>query len=139
MPNKIIPAKIDVIFKSIFSRKENEDILLDLLSSLLDIPKDSVQKIEVLNTDVFPENADGKFSRMDLKLMVDDRLVNIEMQISSQSDFRDRTLYYWAKMYGDLKRGSEYSELKPCITINIIDFNMFDCETFHSHFKIMET
>lgn len=139
MPGKIIPARIDVVFKSMFSRKENEDLLKDLVASLLNIPKGSIQNIEVLNAEVYPETADGKFCRLDLKLLADDRLVNIEMQISYQFDFRDRILYYWSKSFSDLEKGSNYYELKPCISINIVNFNMFTCEKYHSCFKMMET
>ncbi len=40
---------------------------------------------------------------------------------------------------GELKSGEEYGELKQSISINIINFNMFDCAEFHSHFKLLET
>lgn len=33
MPGKIISAKIDVVFKNMFSRKENEDLLKDLVAA----------------------------------------------------------------------------------------------------------
>lgn len=140
MGRDVISAKLDIIFKKIFSLDENEDLLHDFLASLLEIPYNDIKKIEVRNSDVLPETAEGKFSRMDLKLLVDDRLVNVEMQIRAQPDFNDRVLYYWSKMYsGDLRSGEDYSELKQSISINIINFNMFDCAEFHSHFKLLET
>ena len=140
MNEGIISPKLDIMFKSMFSQEENEDMLHDFLATALDLSYDSIKKIDVLNSDVLPDDPNGKFSRMDMKLHVDDRLVNVEMQISSQSDYKDRTLYYWAKMYSDsLKKGSRYSELKQSIAINIIDFNMFNCKEFHSQFKVMET
>lgn len=60
MPGKIISAKIDVVFKNMFSRKENEDLLKDLVASLLNIPKESIQNIEVLNAEVYPRNCGRK-------------------------------------------------------------------------------
>jgi predicted transposase/invertase (TIGR01784 family) len=39
---------------------------------------------------------------------------------------------------GELKRGNEYEELKQSICINVINFNMFDCSEYHSHFTVME-
>jgi len=47
-----------------------EDLLHDLLASLLEMPYNSIQRIDVL-----PEISVGKFSRMDLKLLVDNRLI----------------------------------------------------------------
>ncbi len=143
MARDIIPAKLDVIFKRIFSTSENTDILRDLLSSLLDIPKEKILSINVLNSEVIPEIADGKFGRMDLKIKVDDKLINVEMQVNSQRDFRDRAVFYWAKLFSDeLKSGENYSELKQTISINIINFNLLDVNEFpgfHSHYKLMET
>ena len=140
MGRDVISAKLDIIFKKMFFLEENEDLLHDFLASLLEIPYNSIQRIDVLNSDVLPETAEGKFSRMDLKLLVDNRLINVEMQISAKSDFKDRVLYYWSKMYSnELKSGEEYGELKQSISINIINFNMFDCAEFHSHFKLLET
>jgi predicted transposase/invertase (TIGR01784 family) len=80
-----------------------------------------------------------KFSRLDIKLEVDDKIVNIEMQVNSESDFKDRTLFYWSKLYSEeLKTGEEYGVLKQTICINIIDFKLFDCDNYHSSFKILE-
>lgn len=65
--------------------------------------------------------------------------MNIEMQVNRESDFRERTLFYWSKLYSEeLKAGDEYAELKQTICINIINFNLFDCEDYHSYFKVME-
>lgn len=47
-----------------------------------------------------PETISGKFSRLDLSLRVDDRLVNVEIQVKEHADYRDRTLFYWAKLNG---------------------------------------
>lgn len=38
----------------------------------------------------------------------------------------------------DIKKGQEYSELKQCISINIINFNLFDCSSYHSSFSLRE-
>ena len=139
MARNIVKAKLDVIFKKIFGAKDNEDILKDFLSQTLEIPVESIKSIIIQNTETLPETMTGKFSRMDLKMQLNDKLVNIEIQVKEEPDFADRTLFYWSKMYSsELKSGEEYGELKESICINIINFNMFDCNEFHSHFKVME-
>lgn len=81
-----------------------------------------------------------KFSRLDLRLDVDGRIVNIEMQVNRETDFKERTLFYWSKLYSEeLRTGEEYGELKQTICINIINFDLFDCEDYHSRFKVLET
>lgn len=87
-----------------------------------------------------PEQIDQKFSRLDLRLDIDGRLVNIEMQVNRETDFNERTLFYWSKLYSEeLKESEPYSTLKQTICINIINFNQFSCSDYHSHFKVLET
>jgi predicted transposase/invertase (TIGR01784 family) len=91
------------------------------------------------NVELLPDNYADKFSRVDLKMQVDEKVVNVEMQICDESNFRERTLYYWSKIYSsELKSGEDYSKLRETICINIVNFNLFDCTEFHSHFKIIE-
>lgn len=137
--NRIIKLKLDVIFKAMFGREGSEDILADFLSRLLEIPRQSIKRIIMDNVELIPDNYADKFSRVDLKMQVDERLINIELQINNEEHFRERTLYYWSRIYGsELKSGENYGRLKETICINIVNFNLFDCKEFHSHFKIME-
>ena len=54
-------------------------------------------------------------------------IVIIEIQTYSTKNFFERTLYYWSKNYSSvLKKGEEYPELKPVISINLIDDILFD-------------
>jgi predicted transposase/invertase (TIGR01784 family) len=138
MGRNIVKAKLDIIFKKLFSDKNNEDLLHDFLSSMLEIPYDDIKHIVVENSEILPDSISGKFSRLDIRMTVDNRLVNCEMQIAKEDAFRDRSLFYWSKMYsGDLKSGDEYDKLKQSISINIINFNEFDTPDFHSVFKLI--
>ena len=138
MGRNIVKAKLDIIFKKLFSDKNNEDLLHDFLSSMLEIPYEDIKHIVVENSEVLPDSISGKFSRLDIRMTVDNRLVNCEMQIAKEDAFRDRSLFYWSKLYsGDLKSGDEYDKLKQSISINIINFNEFDTTDFHSVFKLI--
>lgn len=131
MGRDVVSAKLDVIFKKIFT--ENKDMLHDFVSAILDIPSERITEIRIMNPEIPPEMAAGKFSRLDLSLRVDDRLVNVEIQVKEHADYRDRTLFYWAKLYtSELKSGENYSDLKQTIAVNIINFNMFSGENYHT-------
>ena len=79
-----------------------------IISVFLDIPTESIKMIKVSNPELPPENVASKFSRLDLSLNVDDKLVNVEIQMKMEPDYRDRTLFYWAKLYtSELKSGEE--------------------------------
>lgn len=138
--NTIVKLKLDVIFKRVFGNDKNKNIIAAFISALLEIPRDSIREIYINNVELAPEYFEQKFSRLDLSMDVDGRKVNVEMQVNYEPDFRERTLFYWSKLYSDeLKAGEEYGSLKPTVCINIINFNLFDCTDYHSHFKVMET
>ncbi len=131
MARDVISAKLDIVFKKIFS--ENEDMLTDFVAHALDIPIESIKKIQIVNTELMPESASSKFSRLDLNMNVDDKLVNVEIQIRKYNDYCDRALFYWAKLYtSELKKGEDYEQLKQAITINIVDFNLFKGDDYHT-------
>lgn len=108
------------------------------MSSLLDIPPESIKEITISNPELPPETVASKFSRLDLSLNVNDKLVNVEIQVKIDNDYRDRTLFYWAKLYtSELKSGEDYGNLKQTITINIINFNMFEGNDYHTEVAAM--
>ena len=131
MARDVVSAKLDIIFKKIFT--ENVDMLQSFLADILDIPYDDIQDIIVAKQELTPETIDGKFSRLDLNLKVADKLINVEIQLKGDNDYRDRTLFYWSKLYtSELKSGETYGQLKKTICINIINFNMFDRNEYHT-------
>lgn len=137
---RIVMLKLDVIFKRVFGNDNNKAIISAFVSDLLEIPRDSIKAIYINNVELTPEYLEQKFSRLDLKLDVDGRIVNIEMQVNFEPDFKERTLFYWSKLYSEeLKAGEEYGELKQTICINIINFDLFSCENYHSSFKVLES
>ncbi len=108
------------------------------MSSLLDIPPESIKEITISNPELPPETVASKFSRLHLSLNVNDKLVNVEIQVKIDNDYRDRTLFYWAKLYtSELKSGEDYGNLKQTITINIINFNMFEGNDYHTEVAAM--
>ncbi len=134
----VINAKLDIIFKRLFT--SDKSVLTAFTEDLLDFPHGSIQKLEVLNPELLPETVDGKQGQLDIKMQVDNKTVNVEIQVHSQQDYKERALYYWAKMFsGELKRSEPYAELKQTISINILNFNLFDCKEPYSTFKLLET
>ncbi len=137
---EIVKPKIDVVFKKLFGDPENIHILKGFVSAVLNIPKEDIKELVVENGELLPEYADEKFGRVDLKItLYDGRKLNIELQACWYQDYKDRTLFYWSRMftYG-FKKGMEYRALSETICVNIVGFNVFECNEYHSHFKIKE-
>ena len=136
---KIIKLKLDIIFKRIFGDAKNDDIIRAFIEDLLEMERGTIQEIFIENVELPPNELDKKFSRLDLKMKVDNQIVNIEMQVNYEVDFKDRTLFYWSKLYSEeLGSGDEYGELKKTICINIINFIALENPDYHSQFKAVE-
>ena len=139
MARNAVKAKLDIIFKKIFTDKNNEDLLTDFIAYMIDIPVKSIKEIVIQNTEILPLYSENKFSILDLKMKVNDKIVNVELQIKEEVDFRDRALFYWSKLYsGELKSGEDYGNIPETISINILNFNLFDCKEYQSSFTMME-
>jgi len=136
---KIIKLKLDIIFKRIFGDARNDEIIRAFIEDLLEMKRGTIQEIIIENVELPPEELDRKFSRLDLKMKVDNQIINIEMQVKAEDDYGDRTLYYWAKIFSsELSSGDEYGDLRKTICINIINFKLFDCKEYHSQFQALE-
>lgn len=137
--SKVTP-KLDLVFKKIFGDVRNTDILADFLATVLEINPSEITEIEILDNEVVPDVLISKFSRLDLRITINRTTsVNIEIQVLNYGNYKERTLFYWAKMYtGELQKNDDYLNLKNAIAINVIDFNLFDCKEYHSTFKVLE-
>ena len=126
---ELLSPKIDIVFKKLFTSADSKDILSDFIASVLDIDVKDIQNIEIRNTEIVPDVIDRKYSRLDVSISVDGKLINIEMQVKKLTDFKERVLFYWSKLYtNDLKEGETYRRLSQAISINILDFEMFECD-----------
>ena len=137
MGKRFVKCKTDVVFKKLFT--ENLDILQGFLADIFGVPYESIKNITVENSENVPDRVDGKFSRFDLKLTVDDVLVNVEIQILNYGDFPERIVLYWSQRYSrQLKKGEEYSTLKKTVSINIVNFNLFEKDGYVSEYALMD-
>lgn len=133
--------KLDLVFKKIFGDIENTDLLIDFLSTVLDIPAKEIFDVTILDNEIIPDALNRKFSRLDLLIKTVQGFINIEIQVKNYGDFPERSLFYWSKTFSrQLTNGSEYSMLEPTISINIVDFKLFpDRNKAHSTYKLLET
>ena len=131
----------DALFKNIFAK--NSDITLSLINSVFEFQgSDLLSDIEFVDRNLDAEEEDGKESRLDLLgRSSDGTTVNLEVQVAKQEYMGRRSLYYWSRLYNDLKSGEDYTELKRTVAINILDFNLFDKKNYpnyHSCFGIYD-
>ena len=137
---KSAPLLDDYIFKRTFTRDDPNGILRDLLESILKI---KIRNVLVLNSEIPKDLLDEKASRLDIRAEIDnERIINIEMQVKYQSDIEKRSTLYMSKNIStQIKIAEKYGLLKPSIVINILNFNKYRRNSYHSvaHMKFEKT
>lgn len=137
---KILPLTSDIVFKRVFSREGNEQILKDLLEAILDI---KIKNVEVKNPELPRNLYDSKAGVLDIKVDIDENTIcDVEMQVKDEKNIDSRSTYYMAKILSDeLRKSEEYIKIKKTIVINFLNFNFYKRNSYHSiaHMKFEET
>lgn len=129
----------DVLFKFIFGKEERKQITIDFLNAVLNPSLGhTIQDLQFSNTEMSPEHDHDKLTRLDVACVLDSgEQVDVEVQVANKKDMARRTLYYWSQMYlMSLPAGKTYRNLKPCITINLVNFSFLPQEEPHALYGI---
>lgn len=134
---KIYNLKDDIIFKAFFSRKGNEEFLIDFLKALLKIDIKSIEIREEVNIEQLkPEEKGG---RLDLQAKLNNGvIVNIELQVENEYNIEKRTAYYSSKVLArETKRGTKYKDIDQVIMINILNYELLGFDEYISKTAIV--
>ncbi|MCX7885399.1 MAG: Rpn family recombination-promoting nuclease/putative transposase [Caloramator sp.] len=138
--NFLIPPKFDFVFKHIFGDVKHKRALISFLNSVLEIPKEDLEGLEILNPELTKSFKEDKKGILDVRVRTKDKKeIDIEVQILQSSFMPERTLFYWGKMFTQqIEAGQDYTKLNKCITINIVDFNVTPIKRLSSTYHIFE-
>ncbi|EJR26767.1 Rpn family recombination-promoting nuclease/putative transposase [Bacillus cereus] len=132
----LVNLRIDFAFKRLFGVEGNEDILIGFLNAVLQSSLDEeIISLHLDDPHLPREQRDDKLSILDLRATLNSGIkLNIEIQVRDKKDMIERSLFYWAGMYySQMTQGMKYTELRPTICINIVDFILFpEEEDFHN-------
>ena len=136
----MLPLTSDIVFKRVFSREGNEKILKDLLEAILEI---KIKGVVVKNTELPRNLYDSKAGVLDIKVEIDKNIIcDVEMQVKDEKNIDSRSTYYMAKLLSDeLKKSEKYIKVKKTIVINLLNFNFYKRNSYHSvaHMKFEKT
>ncbi len=138
MDDFLMKPKIDFAFKEIM---ESGDARRGFLSAVLGLNPADIRETRILNTNLRKVHQDEKLGIVDVRiLMNDDTIINTEIQLSELRVWPSRALFYLSKMYAEqLEEGDDYGILKKCVSISILDFDLFrGRKEFYSRFHILE-
>ena len=122
---------VDYAFKRVFGKNGNESILKDLLESILNI---EIKSITIQNPEIPKNMKDGKIGILDVRAELNgDEITEVEMQVQNQYNINKRSPTYLTKLYSEqLKEGDTYIKVKKVAVINILNFNFYKRNSYHS-------
>lgn len=134
---KLIPLKYDFCIKEVM---ENETVRKHFISDVLAIPLKDIRSVRMINPFLWKRYKKQKLGILDIQLTLnDDTKINIEMQLKQKAFWKERTVFYLAKMFtADLRRGEDYKAAKKCIAITILDFNIDTKKAYHNVYMLCD-
>ena len=143
MNKKPFNALNDCFVRYFFTDKGGEKVLLDFINAvMISADMKTFKAVEILNPFNLKRNYKNKETIVDVKCITKNgTVVIIEVQLSGNSKFPERILYYWASNYSKLlKKGEKYDDLTPVISINLLNFNLNKKNSnVHSCYMIYDT
>ncbi len=133
---KIIPPKHDECIKEIF---RNKVVLKHFISDILGIPVEEIRSVRLINTFLWRKYRGQKLGILDVLAELDgEAKVNIEIQLKIVAYWDRRQIFYLSKLFTEnLLSGEDYSLLKRCVGISILDFNLTDSKEYHNTYYLM--
>ena len=120
---KFIPVKNDAIFRIFFADERNEEDLVTLLKSMLQLPEDDYNEIEISDPHLLREYDGDKLAIIDVKLHTKTKkIIHIEIQLKVTPELEQRIVFYGAKLITEqLGSGDDYDKINKVISIIITD------------------
>ena len=141
MKKKLLSPKSDFIFKKIFGDHHNTDILAAFLQTVLDLPEDEYEQLVIVDPHLKKESSGDKMGILDVKIHTKSgSIINVEIQVSSVPQMRERIAFYTAKMITEqIGDGEEYDVIKRVISIIISDYRMIqENEQYHNRYRLYD-
>ena len=129
----------DYMFRAVF--QENELARKGLIASVLHMNPADIQSVAIRNPIKLGEQIEDKEFVLDIEVLLNDNhVINLEMQMTNQLNWQDRSLSYLCRSFDQLYKGEEYSEAKPATHIGFLNFAPFpEAPEFNGNYKLLNT
>ena len=133
-------ARNDYAFKKLFGTEENKDIMIEFISLVTLLSHDDFDDVRIENSEQIPLFYNEKAGRLDIKIRLNDgRKIDVEMQNTYFNYYPKRSIFYCSKMIHEhFPSGLQYTDLKKCITINVLNSPFKLSRKVHSVYRIRE-
>lgn len=142
MKNKFIPIRSDIIFRIFFADERNLEELTAFLKSVVRLPDEDYEVIEISDPHLLPDFKDGKFAVIDVKIKTKtDKTIHIEIQLQVTAQLRSRIVFYSAKLLSEqMGSGDKYDKVRKVISILITEEKLVpNSDKYHHCFTMRDS
>lgn len=127
----------DYMFRVVLQK--NEYVLKGLICSLLHLNHEDVQSTQITNPIELGEDIDDKTFVLDIDVILNNSsLINLEMQMTNEHNWTERSLSYLCRSFDQLYQGETYASAKPAIHIGFLNFHPFpEYPEFYATYKLI--
>ena len=127
----------DYMFRAILQK--NKKVLKGLICSLLHLQPNEITSVDITNPIELGASIEAKDFVLDIKVLLNDStLINLEMQVENELNWKDRSLVYLCRTFDQLYAGDDYNVAKPAIHIGFLCFTPFkEYPEFYARYRLM--
>lgn len=127
----------DYLFRYVLQK--NKKVLIGLVCSLLHLKPEEIKSITIMNPINLAEEIVGKEFVMDIRVLLNDHtLLNLEMQVTNEHNWPERSLSYLCRSFDQLYRGQEYEEALPVHHIAFLNYTLFpEHPEFYAKYELL--
>ncbi len=129
----------DFYFKYLLGSEQRKHLTIQFLNAVLyDNEETQITDVFFLDKDQDPHFEHEKLSKLDILAQTNTGMqIDIEVQVLKHAYLSERFLYYWAGLYGSqLKEKEQYTQLKPTVSIILLDFDYLPETAWHNLYHI---
>ena len=120
----LMSPTVDYCFKELLAYPE---IRKGFVAAILNKKPEEIAETKLMPTILSKDTEDGKYGILDVSVELKDASqIDLEMQVTPFEFWDKRIIFYLSKMYIEqIKEGDSYENLKPCVHVSILNFNLF--------------
>ena len=129
----------DFYFKYLLGSEQRKHLTIQFLNAVLyDNEETQITDVRFMDKDQDPNFEHEKLSKLDILAQTNTGMqIDIEVQVLKHAYLSERFLYYWAGLYGSqLKEKERYTQLKPTVSIILLDFEYLPETAWHNIYHI---
>jgi predicted transposase/invertase (TIGR01784 family) len=131
----LLPLKSDLIFKLVFGDARYIEIIRAFLISILDIPADDYEDLQIIDPSLERDRPDDKLGILDVRVQLKDKkIISVEIQVRKTPFMAERVAFSTGRnLSRQIAPGQIYAQIRKVITIVITNYDMIEADGYYHH------